>query len=230
MRETVIGVIGGMGPAATAQFYSDFVAATPAKQDQDHYHVIIDSNVKTPDRTGFVYGDGLSPLPEMVKSAKRLANAGATVGCIPCMTAHYFYDDLVKQIDYPIIHAMATVAEYIDKQFPNIKRVGILCTDGTRKMRLFDKHLSSVEAIYPTDEVQKKVMQAIYGENGIKAGYTVGEPCQLLTSAADSLIARGAQLIIAGCTEVPLALKQAHVSVPYINALSTVIDKLLTYR
>ncbi len=230
MRETIIGVIGGMGPAATAQFYSDFVAATPAKKDQDHYHVIIDSNVKTPDRTGFVYGDGLSPLPELVKSAKRLANAGATVGCIPCMTAHYFYDDLVKQIDIPVIHAMATAAEHIKKNYPKITRIGILCTSGTRKMHLFDKHFASIDVFYPTDEVQKTVMQAIYGENGIKAGYTDGEPCQLLTAAADSLIARGAQLIIAGCTEVPLALKQEHVSVPYINALSTVIEKLLTYR
>ncbi len=230
MRETVIGVIGGMGPAATAKFYMDLVARTPAQNDQDHYHVIIDSNVKIPDRTGFVYGNAESPLPEMINTAKRLAAAGVTVGCIPCMTAHYFYDDLASQVDYPIINAMATVANHIELKFPKVERVGILCTDGTKKMKLFNKHLYSFEILYPSGGVQKNVMQAIYGANGIKAGYTTGRSCQLLTAAADSLIARGAQLIIAGCTEVPLALKQEHVSVPYINALDTVIEKLLTYR
>ncbi len=230
MRETVIGVIGGMGPAATVKFYMDLVARTPAQRDQDHYHVIIDSNVKIPDRTGFVYDNAESPLPEMIKTAKRLGDAGVKVGCIPCMTAHYFYDDLVSHVNYPIINAMATVADHIEMKYPKVERIGIICTDGTKKMKLFDKHLRSLEILYPSDDMQKNVMQAIYGANGIKAGNTAGHPCQLLVAAADSLVARGAQLIIAGCTEVPLALKQEHVSVPYINALDTVIEKLLTYR
>ncbi len=229
MRETIIGIIGGMGPAATAKFYNDLVARTPATCDQDHYHVIVDGNVKIADRTAYIFGDGPSPLDALIKTAKRLACCGVGVAAIPCMTAHYFYDDIAAAVDYPIVHAMRETNHYIKAHY-QVKRVGILCTDGTRQMQLFDKHLEAVELLYPSSAGQARVMQAIYGAGGIKAGQTTGRPTELLAAVAADLVASGAELIVAGCTEIPLALQQQHVTVPLIDALAVTIEKLLTYR
>ncbi|PIE76947.1 MAG: aspartate racemase [Clostridiales bacterium] len=230
MRETVIGILGGMGPAATAKFYSDLVAQTPAQCDADHYHVIVDSNVKIPDRTGFIVGKNESPVAKLVESAKRLAIAGVDVACMPCMTAHYYYKDIAAAVDYPILHAMLETDHYIKAHYGGVKKIGILCTSGTKAMQLFDAHLTSVEIFYPSDEDQQRVMQAIYGDDGIKAGNVSGKPVALLSAVAQHLVERGAELIIAGCTEVPLALRQEHVSVPLLNPLHIVIEKLLTYK
>ncbi len=229
MREAIIGIIGGMGPAATAKFYSDLVARTPAERDQDHYHVIIDSNVKIPDRTAFLAVDGQSPQEALIKTARRLERAGVTVGCIPCMTAHYFYGAIAAAVNYPIIHAMAEVDNFLKTKYRTVQRVGLLCTDGTRKMKLFDKHLQDFELLYPSADEQERVMSAIYGPDGIKAGGG-DQAVKLLAAVAAGLVAVGAQVIVAGCTEIPLALKQEHVKVPLIDALSVVIDTLLTYR
>ncbi len=230
MRETIIGILGGMGPAATAKFYCDLVAQTPAQCDADHYHVIVDSNAKIPDRTGFIVGKNESPVAKLVESAKRLATAGVDVACMPCMTAHYYYKDVAAAVDYPILHAMLETDRYIKENYSTVKKIGVLCTNGTKAMQLFDAHLTSVEIVYPNDEYQQRVMQAIYGDDGIKAGTVDGAPTELLSAAARHLIDRGAQLIIAGCTEVPLALRQEHVGVPLLNPLHIVIEKLLTYK
>ncbi len=230
MRDTVIGILGGMGPAATAKFFNDLVAQTQAESDADHYRVVIDSNVKIPDRTGFILGKNESPVPKMVESAKFLQSAGADVLCIPCMTAHYYYDEIASSVKCPILHAMVETNSYIEEHYNNTSKIGILCTTGTRNMQVFDRHLKSVEILYPSEDSQKQVMQAIYGENGIKAGYLNGEPTELLSEAASLLIERGAELIIAGCTEIPLALKPKDINVPLLDTLQIVIKKLLTYK
>ena len=227
MNETIIGVIGGMGPEATADFYMKIVKGTKVKRDQDHYHVIIDSNAKIPDRTRAILHGEESPLPEIIRTARRLGDQGVTVAAIPCLTSHYFIEDIQKSVDYQILNIFEEVAKYIETQYPDVKKVGVLATNGTVSMGLFDKYLKHVQILYPEAKVQnERVMEAIYGERGIKSGVLTGKPVGYLSEASEILAEQGAELIIMGCTEVGLALKQEHVSLPLIDPLDVAVGVL----
>lgn len=228
MNQTCIGIIGGMGPEASAQFYINLTKRTAAACDADHYHVIIDSNAKIPDRTAFILDKGPTPVPALIQSAKRLETAGAQVACIPCITAHNFYEQIQSAVSMRVINAVEQVNHHIQQCYPDVKKVGVLCTTGTKKMAIYDRYLPNLQLLYPNEQDQVQlVMRAIYGENGIKSGNTGQEPTALLQSAAEQLIAKGAELIIAGCTEIPLALKVHHLTLPYIDTMAVVIDELL---
>src|SRR5512139_2189053 len=100
-EQKIIGVLGGMGPAATADFFQKIIQATPAKTDQDHLKVVIFSNPHVPDRTAAIRGDGQDPLPELVAGADALIRAGADFLTIPCVTVHYFFDRLQAAVPIP---------------------------------------------------------------------------------------------------------------------------------
>ncbi len=229
MNKTIIGIIGGMGPEATAKFYFDLIKHTKVSKDQDHYHVIIDSNSKIPDRTKGVFKQGPSPQDELIKSAKRLEKASVAVGCIPCITAHYYHSFIQEAVDFPILHAIKEVDNYLNKHYQDIAKIGVLCTTGTRQMGLFDKHIMNCQVIYPSDESQMNlVMEAIYGEGGIKQVGASLKAKKMLVSAANEMIEAGAELIVAGCTEIPIAIDANDFKVPYLDTMQTVIEKLLT--
>lgn len=228
MNQTCIGIIGGMGPEASAQFYINLTKKTAATCDAEHYHVIIDSNAKIPDRTAFILGEGPSPVPALIQSAQRLEDAGAQVACIPCITAHNFYEQIQSAVSLRLINAIDQVNRHIQQMYPNVKKVGVLCTTGTKKMAIYDRHLTDLQLLYPNAQDQTQlVMPAIYGADGIKAGNIGQTPTRLLQRAAKHLIAEGAEIIIAGCTEIPLALKAHHLALPYIDTMAVVIDELL---
>lgn len=234
-----IGILGGMGPQATLCLYSLIISKTPAKKDQDHIHVIINSNPATPDRTRhIVYGEE-SPLPLLKESALLLEKAGADIILIPCNTAHYFVPELSQSIDIPILNMLDLTCNHIAKlaaalpQFDNISKVpvGILATTGTIRTKLYQQYLDkqNLEPILPTEQEQELlVMEAIYGERGVKAGYHKG-PAQLLKQASKLLVERGARFIIAGCTEVPLVLTNKMVTVPLINSMEVLAQEAVNY-
>lgn len=223
MNDKLIGILGGMGPEATAECYLKIIRATNAQKDQDHYRVIIDSNAKIPDRTEAISGRGESPVPEMLHAAKNLEKLDVDVACIPCMTAHYFIDEIQKSVSYPLLNAFLELKKFIQNHYPNVKKIGVLATTGTLETGLFQKYLDDMEVIHPTPYTQNdKVMKAIYGENGIKSGNTDGEPLQLLKEASQELLDNGAELIISGCTEIGLVLKPYHLPVPLIDPMEVV--------
>src|SRR6056297_2894128 len=180
-----------MGPEATADLYLKIIKNTKAKKDQDHFRVIIDSNVKIPDRTQAILHNGEDPTPYLIQTAKNLDKLSVDVACIPCITAHYFYEAVQESVSFKIINIIEEVVEYIKKYYPNIRKVGILSTTGTIKTELFNQYLKDYTIVYPTKEIQEKnVMKAIYGEKGIKSG---GEPeyaRKLLVEAGEKVISR----------------------------------------
>lgn len=226
--EKVIGILGGMGPEATASLYMKLIKATPVSKDQDHHHVIIDSNPKIPDRTQAILYSGPSPLNEMVKTAVNLEKAGATVIVMPCITAHYFYDDLKKAVSIPIYHVLEGLNDYIKKNYPYVKRIGVLSTTATQEMKLFQKAINRADVVHPNDAIQKNnVMEAIFGEKGIKQGGPVSHNKELLKEAADYLIhEKQCDLIIGGCTEIELALKAEDIPVPFIDPMKVAAENL----
>ncbi|MFP4201033.1 MAG: aspartate/glutamate racemase family protein [Clostridia bacterium] len=204
-----VGIVGGMGPEATADLFMKIIRATPATCDQDHLPVVIVSDPSVPDRTQAVLGDGEDPLPTMVRSARACVTAGADFLVMPCNTAHCFYLGLAESVDVPVLHMMEEVARFFETRHPEIRRVGLLATTGTVKIGLYQEALSEngIEVLVPNERDQESVMEGIYGEKGVKCGY-YDEPRNLFVSVARRLVDRGADAIISGCTEIPLALSQ----------------------
>ena len=224
MNSKTIGILGGMGPEATVDCFDKIVRNTPAAQDQDHLRVVIDSNPKVPDRTAAIIGDGESPVPVMVAGCRALQRAGAGFIIIPCVSAHIFLADVQRQIDLPVLSIFDAVADSISRNHPEIKTVGLLGTTGTVRGGLFQNRLAreDITTRVPDDAMQSKIMDAIYDIKSIKPSRTRSEITAQLVTAAESLISSksdGVQGILAGCTEVPLALRQEHLSLPYFDAV-----------
>ncbi|MBW2409033.1 MAG: aspartate/glutamate racemase family protein, partial [Deltaproteobacteria bacterium] len=209
MKKT-IGILGGMGPEATVDCFDKIIKNTPAAADQDHLRVVIDSNPAVPDRTAAIIGDGDSPVPVMVAGCHTLQRAGADFIIIPCGSAHVFLADLQQQIELPILSIFDAVAEAIKREYPDMKTVGLLGTTGTVSGGLFQKRLimDEIRTLVPDSEMQSKIMSAVYDMKNAETPRSRSEITNDLVAAAESLISRkpeGAEGIIAGCTEIPLA-------------------------
>ncbi len=220
MKEKTIGILGGMGPAATSDIFQRILQLTSVKNDQEHIHIIIDNNPKIPDRTQAIFGKGESPVPALIESGKMLERAQADFIIIPCNTAHFFYDELKKHLKIPIIHMIREVAKKIHNEFPTVRKAGLLSTQGTIKAGLYQKELMTfgINVIKPDEKSQNMVTEAIYGAEGIKRGCLQGKSKKLIYNAIDNLINNGAEVIIGGCTEIPLVVDSETVPIPFINS------------
>jgi aspartate racemase len=223
MKEGIIGILGGMGPEATLYLFQKIIKNTEAVRDQDHLRVLIDNNPKIPDRTPAILGSGENPLTMIIETAKNLERAGADFIIIPCVSAHYFIKELEEATVIPVISIIDEVAEEIERRLPGIQRIGLIATTGTIRAGLFQDRLREIgiEVLVPLPREQENlVMSAIYGESGIKAGLISLENKEKILRASNTLIEKGAQGIIGGCTEVPLAVQQSDLKVPFFDSLN----------
>jgi aspartate racemase len=223
MGEKTIGILGGMGPEATADLFYRIVKATPVERDQDHPRTIVYSNSKVPDRTPAITGGGESPLPEMLMAARRLEGAGADFLIIPCNTAHYFIKELRGEIGIPVLHMIEITAKWVAREHQSAKKVGLIATDGTLKSGIYERFFgkAGIEVLIPTSEVQGRTMDAIY--KYIKRGdLETGRKISLEVS--NNLMERGAELVICGCTEISLVLKDGDIPVPVVDPLQVLTE------
>ena len=221
MTEKTIGILGGMGPEATLELFGKIIANTPAARDQDHLRVVIDSNPKVPDRTAAILHGGPSPVPAMIAGIRALERAGADFVVIPCVSAHFFLDELQREAGLPILSMFDVTAEHIHQHHAHIRTVGMLATTGTLQGGRFreELELAGIETLTPTQADQERVMAAIYeikGAPGARERTAIGAE---IRDIADRLIQRGAQGMVAGCTEIPLVLKPGDLSVPVFDTL-----------
>lgn len=192
---------------ASAYFLQLVVQMSDAATDQEHIEVILHSKPQIPDRTRYILKQSEdNPLPQMAEAGRRLAAQGAEILAIPCITAHYFQEQLEAEIGVPILNAIEETALYLEQK--EVARVGILATDGTLASRLFQTCLEEhqISCITPGEEDQRTVMHLIY-EN-VKAGKPVEFP--LFKALSDRLFDEGAQVILLACTELSL-IKRDHV-------------------
>lgn len=203
MQKT-IGIIGGMGPLATVDLMSKIISFTDAKEDQDHIHVIADNYPQIPDRTAAITGYGDDPTSCMVESAQRLEQAGAHILIMACNTAHYFFNAVNDSVQIPVVHMPRETIRFVKKE--QLSNVGLLATDGTIITNVYQQYCQKhrINMITPDARLQRKVMDGIYA---IKAGL-IDEGHLFIENVAKSLESRGAEAIIAGCTEVPIVLSQ----------------------
>lgn len=209
--EKILGILGGMGPASTVLFLNKIVDNTDAAEDQDHLPIILYSNPQVPDRTNAYKGRGVSPIEALVKGIDTLVGAGADIIAIPCNSAHLWMSEMRIRTGADIIDMIQLT---VDK-FKEKDRVGILGTTLTIESKLYENLLirKGVEVLLPSD--QDFIMKQI---RMIKAS-NISLARENLKTQAEILVDKGATHILAGCTEVPLALSQEDLGVPYIDPL-----------
>ena len=223
-----VGVLGGMGPEATLDFFAKVLAATPADRDQDHIHLIIDNNPAVPNRNEAVAGTGPSPAPVLTEMATRLEHAGADFLVMVCNAAHAFQDAIENAVSCPFVSIIEETCEaVVERLQPETSvKVGVLASSGCLDAKLYQEALATrnVQAIMPEGSTRDRFMNILYR---IKAGdKNVRDDMKTL---AEHLINQGAQTIIAGCTEVPLILQQDDISVPLINSTDVLVARTVTY-
>jgi aspartate racemase len=215
-----IGILGGMGPEATAYVFNLIVSLTRADKDQEHLRSIVFNNPGIPDRTAAILGDGPSPLPHLIEGAKVLENAGAGFIFIPCVTAHHYFDQLVGEVSIPFLNLLKETRRHIEREYGRLEKIAVLATDGTIQTGLFQKFFSDMEIITPGNSDQQLLMKVLYHKEGIKAGYKE-QPREIILQVLNRLLShRRPQAVIAGCTEIPLVIGQPDMDIPFVDPLS----------
>lgn len=204
----VLGVLGGMGPAATLDFLAKLQAATPVKREQDHLRVLVDINPKVPDRN---VGDE-DPGPVLAAMAAGLRDAGAQVLAIACNTAHAFADE-VRASGLPLVDMLEAAGLAAKAQ--GATTVGVLGT--SMALGLYRDRFShmGLEVVMLDDHEQVEFMAVLYR---IKHGDVGAASRETMAALAHRLVGKGAQSVVAGCTEVPLVLSADDLSVPFLDA------------
>ncbi len=214
-----LGMIGGMGPLATIDLFSKIVALTDATKDQEHIPIIIDNYPQIEDRTGHILRGEPSPEAKIVESAKRLQSAGVDALIMPCNTAHYFANAINNAVNIPLIHIVDCTVEAIKRDYPNAKRIAVAASSGTKAGKVYENILlqQGFEVVEISDDIDEALMDCIY--KGVKAGKSQ-EFAHRYQYAVDKIEELGADVIIAGCTELPILRE-------YITTDMAIVDATL---
>jgi aspartate racemase len=223
-NDRILGVLGGMGPLASAHFMLRLTMLTAATRDQDHIPTVLWSDPRVPDRIAGRAGTGPDPLPWLLHGIDGLWQAGCGAIAIACNTAHAWYDAMAAHTDLPILHIVDAAATDLDGLRLDGRRVGIMGTVPTLQLRLYQDRLADQgwDCIQPTDgEMQRLVLPAIAQ---VKIN-RVAEAYAPLVEAANLLAARGAQAVVLGCTEIPLGIQAGPANALRVPVVDT-IDSL----
>lgn len=222
MQQRVVGVIGGLGPEATLDFFAKVIALTPATTDQDHLHLIINNNPKVPNRNEAVAGTGPSAGPALAASAATLERAGAEFLVMVCNAAHAFAADIRAAVSIPLVSIIDETVREARQQTPALTRVGVLASSGCLDAALYQEAFAAhqIAVLVPEAAARAQFMALLYAIKSGDKGPAIRQGMQQL---ADGLIKQGAEQIIAGCTEVPLVLSEADISVPLVNSTDMLV-------
>ncbi|RHW35508.1 cysteate racemase [Oceanobacillus profundus] len=226
MTQKVIGILGGMGPAATLELFTRIIDNTAAEADQEHVNMIIINDPQIPDRSKYILEDGASPIPKLIENLNKLFYAGADVAVIPCMTAHSFINELNKTSPIPIINAISLVEEHIQTEYPSFNKVGLLATNGSVHSGVYQRYISK-EIVVPEKAGQMEVMDIIYGNEGIKSGNTSSEVTDRIRDVTDKLKKEDIEAVIAGCTELSLVMDEKSIDIPVIDPITLLAKKVV---
>lgn len=219
-RPKVVGIMGGMGPEAGADIFLKITEATHAKCDDEHLHIIMDSNPWMPSRQDAILHGTESPVPAMTAQARNLINAGAEVLIIGANTAHYFLDEVAKNVDVPFVNIIDEATKEAMRQVPGIKKIGILASNGAVKAGIYNRSCEKfgIEVVPLPDDLQHLLHQAIVDpEYGLKYAGRTDRSVADAKAAGDYLVQQGAEALVMGCTEIPLILGDTAFPVPLID-------------
>ena len=224
MDGKVLGVIGGLGPLATAHFLELTTRMTDAAAEQQNLDMIVYNFPSIPDRTGYILGSNLkSPLPGLLWAGRSLARQGVDCIAIPCVTAHFFYEELTESVRVPIIHGVRETARYLKEQ--GVSSAGIMATDGTIISGLFSRALSDegIRPVLPSKQRQADVMKLIYED--IKKGNP--PDMEKFHAVSAELRTKGAETIVLGCTELSLIKKDHALGPGFLDSMEVLARESL---
>jgi aspartate racemase len=228
--ELVIGVLGGMGPQASADFLAKLVAATPVEREQDHLRVLLDCNPKVPDRNSAIAGSdpALGPGPVLAGMARGLERAGVSLLVMACNTAHAFEADIRAAVRVPFVSMIEEACDACTRTFPGVRRVGVLAAQGCLDAGLYQRALAQrgYEALLLTPPQQAHFMRLLYR---VKLGELSDGLRAEMHALGATLIEAGADVLVAGCTEVPLVLHAGELARPLIDATANLARRCVRY-
>ncbi len=204
----LLGVLGGMGPLATVDFLGKLIEETPARRDAEHIPVVVWSVPQIPDRPKAILEAGESPLPAMLAGIRTLKGAGATCVVIPCNTAHYWYDDLVREGGLPILHIADAACEQFAARGIEVDTVGLIATSGTLAAGFFQQRLDALGYRCIASSARDQEELVLPAIDSVKRN-DVARAHALAVRAAQNLLDQGAQVILLACTELPPAIEHA---------------------
>ena len=223
-----MGIIGGLGPAATVAFMSMVLARTPIERTGQHLHLIVDSNPDVPDINAAVLGLGPSPLDALQAMARRLEEASADYLVMACNAAHFYEDGIRQAVAIPFLSMIDATCAHIARNLPSARRAGLVATDGGIDCGIYQSGLAAqgLETLVPSQAQTESVMAAVarirLGDHGQRARMP-------LIERINSLAEDGADCVIAGCTEIPLVLTEADVSVPLIDPADVLAEAAVAF-
>jgi aspartate racemase len=221
----IIGILGGMGPEATLDLMRRVVAATPAACDEDHIHMIVDNNPKVPSRiAAIIEKTGTDPAPELIRMAKGLEAAGASILAMPCNTAHAYAQKISASVSIPFLNMITLTAKRLSAMNLQHRRVGLLASRAVKIMGLYEKALApyDISLIYPKQE--NRVMDIIMA---VKKGEGTSNR-KALVQIADELKKEQIDLLLVACTELSI-LADSLQDVPIIDALDVLAKEIVVF-
>ncbi len=221
----VVGVIGGMGPQATVDLMQRVVSRTPAEDDVDHIHMIVDNNPKVPSRiAALIEETGPSPLPELVRMAKGLEASGATLLAMPCNTAHGYASEIAASVGIPLLDMVAlTVAQVAARPLPH-RRIGLLASTAVLKLGLYEKAFAAqgIDTLIPAR--QDDLMAVI---RAVKRGETGPTTRDRFAAIGQELFAAGADVLVIACTELSLFVDVFGEDTPALDAMDVLAEEII---
>ena len=227
-NEKTVGVIGGMGPAATVDLMQRVIAATPADDDSDHIHMIVDNNPKIPSRLkALLDGGGENPGPHIAAMARRLEQAGADFLVIPCNTAHYYRHYAVEAVVIPVWDMLDLTAKHIAERLPE-GRIGILASTAVQRIHLFEPTFEhyGVEAVFPEDEPQDIVLATI---RAVKRGPLSVQEIDAYNGAIARFEQSGVDGLLLACTELSVIAPQMRTNLAVFDSLQLLADEIVRH-
>jgi len=222
--EKVVGVIGGMGPAATVDFMRRLVAATPAHDDMDHLHVMVDNNPKIPSRiSALIEGTGADPVPALCKMAKGLEAQGADFLVIPCNTAHHYLPTIARSIHIPVLDMVDLSVQKLAAADPKPRHIGLLASPAVRLVGLYQKRIEQMgmKAIFPSPHYESRLLEVI---KAIKSGQFGTSHRQDYAAVAENLMDAGADAFLIACTELSVIGPPLEASCPIVDSLDVLVE------
>ena len=217
-----IGIIGGMGSRAGMELFRKLIEYSPALNDQEFPEILLHSNSCIPDRTQAIVYRKESPLAELSRSVQLLNKSNPDLIAMACVTSYYYHQEVQKLTSAYVVSPVTVTAEYIRSHYPDIRLVGLLATTGTIQSGLFAKtfaeHDLDLVVLDPEDQEQL-FMTSVYMKNGLKSAAISDEARDLLLKGAQRLKEYGAQLLVGGCSEVQLVIRNSVFGLPYVDAM-----------
>lgn len=224
-----IGILSGMGTRAGIMFTDKMISLANATCDQEFPEFILHNNSAVPDRTEAILNNGASPLEELSRSLRLFHENEVDMVVSTCITSYYFLNQLENAPRLKVIAPFNAVLDKVKKHYPGVSKIGLLASSGTITTKLFHDLFAEhgYEIITLSEDKQHSFMQSIYMPNGLKSAQISGEAMTLFHSVLQDMIMHPVDLIIGGCSEVQIGLKDARLQVPYIDAMDILAEEVI---